>query len=103
MVGPSKGGSIAAATFKAQGGMIAKLLDSDFDAPFQVVSYVLGANGGPFQTYQQAANDGARWSGGAASIVNKSAPGASVFFDQIRVKGPDGAIREIPPIIFQLK
>ena len=103
MVGPSKGGSIAAATFKAQGGMLAKLLDSDFDAPFQVVSYVLGANGGPFQTYQQAANDGARWSGGAASIVSKSAPGASVFFDQIRVKGPDGAIREIPPIIFQLK
>jgi gliding motility-associated protein GldM len=103
MVGPSKGGTIAAATFKAQGGMIARLLDSDFDAPFQVVSYVLGANGGPFQTYQQAANDGARWSGNAAAIVSKAAPGASVFFDQIRVKGPDGATREIPPIIFQLK
>ena len=103
MVGPSKGGSISAATFKAQGGMIARLLDSDFDAPFQVVGYVLGANGGPFQTYQQAPNDGARWSGNAASIVQRAAPGASVFFDQIKVKGPDGQTREIPPIIFQLK
>jgi hypothetical protein len=103
MVGGSKGGSISAASFKAQGGMIARLLESDFDAPFQVVGYVLGANGGPFQTYQQAANEGARWSGNASSIVSRAAPGASIFFDQIRVKGPDGITREIPPIIFQLK
>jgi gliding motility-associated protein GldM len=103
MVGSNKGGTMSTAQFKASGGLIARLLDSDFDAGFQVVSYTLGANGGPFQTYQQAANDGARWTGGAAGIVTRSAPGASVFFDEIRVKGPDGIIRTIPPIIFQLK
>jgi len=103
MVGPSKGGGISAATFKAQGGLVARLLESDFDAPFQVIGYTMGANGGSFQTYQQAANDGARWSGGAGSIVSRATPGTSVFFDQIRVKGPDGIVREIPPIIFQLK
>jgi gliding motility-associated protein GldM len=103
MIGGSKGGTIPAATFKAQGGIVARLLDSDFDAPFQVVSYVLGANGGPFQTYQQSANDGARWSGNAASIVSRAAPGASVFFDQIKVKGPDGVVRELAPIIYNLR
>lgn len=103
MVGQSKGGSISAATFKAQGGLFARLLESDFDAPFQVVSYVLGANGGSFQTYQEGPNDGARWTGNAATIVSRATPGSSIFFDRIRVKGPDGLVREIPPIIFQLK
>jgi hypothetical protein len=103
MVGGSKGGSFSSANFKAQGGLVARLMESDFEAPYQVVSYTLGANGGPFQTYQQASNDGARWTGNAASIVSRSTPGTSVFFDQIKVKGPDGVLREIPPIIFQLK
>lgn len=103
LVGGSKGGSFSSANFKAQGGLIARLLESDFEAPYQVVSYTIGANGGPFQTYQQATNDGARWTGSAASIISRATPGTSVFFDQIKVKGPDGVLREIPPIIFQLK
>ena len=103
MVGASKGGSMPAATFKAMGGMMAKLLDSEFDAPYQVISYKLGANGGAFQTYQQSANDGPRWSGGAATIIGRATPGTSVFFDEIRVKGPDGIVRELPGIFFNLK
>jgi hypothetical protein len=103
MVGASKGGSMPAAQFKAMGGLLAKLMDSEFDAKYDVISYVVGANGGAFQTYQQAGNDGPRWNGGAAAIVNKATPGSSVFFDQIRVKGPDGRVRELPGIFFNLK
>jgi hypothetical protein len=101
MVGANKGGPISAALFKATQGLFAKL-DSDFDVQFQVIGYNVGANGGSFQTYQTASNEGARWTGNAASIINKATPGSSIFFDQIKVKGPDG-VREIPPIIFQLK
>jgi hypothetical protein len=101
MVGANKGGPISAALFKATQGLFAKL-DSDFDVQFQVVSYNVGANGGSFQTYQTSSNEGARWTGNAAAIINKATPGSSIFFDQIKVKGPDG-MREIPPIIFQLK
>lgn len=43
VISEKKGGAIAAAEFKAQGGLIAKLLESDFDARFQVMSYRLGA------------------------------------------------------------
>lgn len=103
MVGASKGGSMPAAQFKAMGGLLAKLMDSEFDAKYEVVSYVVGANGGPFPTYQQAANEGPRWNGSAGAIVGKAAPGASIFFDQIRVKGPDGKLRELPGIFFNLK
>lgn len=103
MVGPSKGGAISAAQFKAMGGIMAKLLDSEFDAPFQVISYKLGANGGAFPTYQEFNNDGPRWGGNAKSAVDRATPGSSIFFDQIRVKGPDGKIRELPGIYFNLK
>lgn len=103
MVGTNKGGSISAALFKAQGGLFARLLESEFDAPFQVLSYKLGGNGGAFPTYQEAPNEGPRWSGNAASIVSRATPGSSIFFDQIRVKGPDGKVRELPGIYFNLK
>jgi gliding motility-associated protein GldM len=103
MVGTSKGGSIPAAVFKAQGGLLARLLDSEFDAPFQVVGYKLGGNGGAFQTYQEATNDGGRWTGNASAIVNRATPGSSIFFDDIRVKGPDGKVRQLPGIFFNLK
>ncbi len=98
-----KGGKIAAATIKAQGGLIAKLEDSDFEAPFQVVSYVLGANGGSIPMYQQASNEGNRWSGTAQALVSKASAGTTLFFDQIMVIGPDGKVREITPMVFQLQ
>jgi gliding motility-associated protein GldM len=101
MVGANKGGSISTALLKATGGLFAKL-DSDFDVQFQVISYTIGANGGQFQKYESATNTGARWTGAAATIIQRATPGSSIFFDQIKVKGPDG-IRDIPAIIFQLK
>ena len=102
-VGGSKGGRISAAAFKAQGGMIARLEDSEFQAEYRVVSYVLAASGGPFPNYQQANNEGNRWGGAAKSIVDRATPGTTIFFDQIRVVGPDGKVKEITPIVFQLQ
>jgi gliding motility-associated protein GldM len=102
-VGASRGGSVSASTFKAQGGLIARLEDSEFEAPYRVVSYRLGASGGAFPVYQEAANEGNRWSGSAASIVSKATPGTSIYFDQIRVIGPDGRNVEVPPMVFNLK
>lgn len=102
-VGASKGGRISSAAFKAQGGLIARLEDSEFEAGFRVVSYVLAASGGAFPNYQQANNEGNRWTGGAKAIVDRATPGTTVFFDQIRVVGPDGKTREINPMVFQLQ
>ncbi|HEY8388618.1 MAG TPA: GldM family protein, partial [Parasegetibacter sp.] len=103
MVGTSSGGPMSAATFKAQGGLIARLKDSDFDASFKVVSYTLGAKGGPLSNYQQFNNEGPRWTGNAGNLIERVGPGSDVFFDDIRVQGPDGRVRSIPSIAFQLK
>jgi gliding motility-associated protein GldM len=102
MVGNSKGGAISSAAFKAQGGLIAKL-DSDFEAPFRVVSYTLGARGGEVANYQEFKNDGGRWSGDAGSLINRCGPGTSVFFDNVKVVGPDGRVRDVGSIFFNLK
>jgi gliding motility-associated protein GldM len=102
-IGSHKGGGISSAEFKAIGGLIARLEDSDFEAPFKVVSYKIGAEGGGISSYTEASNDGNRWSGNAASIVGRSTPGTHIFFDQIRVVGPDGKQREIAPMVFSLK
>jgi len=102
-VGSKKGGSIGSAELKAIGAVIAKLEDSDFEAPYKVVSYNVGAVGGPLQMYQTFPNEGNRWNGQAASLISRCGPGTRVFFDQIQVVGPDGRKREIPGVNFLLK
>lgn len=98
-----RGGPIPAGDLKAQGGIIARLVDSDFEAAFKVVSYSVGAVGGKYPVYQTSVNEGNRWSGAAATIINNATPGTSVFFDNIRVVGPDGRTRELPQMSFNLK
>ncbi len=102
-VGTHKGGAISSAEFKADGGLIARLENSDFESPFQVISYKLSAIGGSITQPVQASNDGNRWTGRAASIVAQSSPGTNVFFDEVHVKGRDGRDRELAPMVFMLK
>ncbi|MBS1935522.1 MAG: gliding motility protein GldM [Bacteroidetes bacterium] len=102
-VGSKKGGSMPSAEFKVMGGLIAKLENSEFEAPFRVVSYKVGAVGGGISQYSQAVNEGNRWTGAAEALIKRATPGTQVFFDEIRVIGPDGRQREITPIFFSLK
>jgi gliding motility-associated protein GldM len=102
-IGSKKGGAISSAELKAIGAVLAKLEESDFEAPYRVVSYKVGAVGGPIQLYQEFQNDGNRWTGQAASLITRCGPGSRVFFDQIHVIGPDGRNREIPGMNFTLK
>ncbi len=102
-VGTKKGGPISASEFKAIGGLITKLENSEFEAPFKVVSYKIGAVGGGVSQYMQYTNEGSRWTGQAESLVKRATPGTQVFFDEIRVVGPDGRNREIPGVFFSLK
>ncbi len=95
-VGNLKAGAVPSSNFKAMGGVIAKLEDSEFDAPFEVVSYNLGAVSSDIPDYTPALNNGPRWSGAAANLVNKLKPGALVVISNIQVKGPDGRVRTLP-------
>jgi len=102
-VGTKTGGVMSSAEFKANGALLARLADAEFQSPFLVVSYKVGALGGNISQYQEAPNEGARWTGAAAAIVAKSSPGTNIFFTEIHVKGKDGRVRELPPMVFNLK
>jgi gliding motility-associated protein GldM len=102
-IGSKKSGSISSAEMKAIGAVIAKLEDSDFEAPYRVLSYKLSAVGGPIQIYSEATNTGNRWSGQAAALLGRAGPGSTIFFDEIMVVGPDGKQRQIAPMKFNLK
>jgi len=102
-IGTHKGGAISSAEFKAIGGLIAKLEGSEFESPFKVVSYKLAAIGGNISSYQEAPNEGNRWTGNAANLVAKASPGTVIYFDAVRVVGRDNRVRELPPMVFNLK
>lgn len=104
MVGPSKGGKIQSNIFKAQDFLRAELLNFDFNARFNVTGatvYFAGAgfaNSGSIQT-------GTITSGNLAPIKSKidlCKPGSTVTFDDLKVVGPDGRTRTIPPVSFVL-
>lgn len=94
-VGNLKPGNVPSASFKAMGGVIAKLEDAEFDAPFEVVSYKLGAAGSGAD-FVQIENRGSRWTGDAAGLVGRLKPGSLVAITDIVVKDPGGKARTLP-------
>ncbi|WP_336516056.1 gliding motility protein GldM [Pollutibacter soli] len=94
-VGNLKPGRVSAATFRAMPGVIAKLEESEFEAPYEVISYNVGVmNQG--EDFMQQPNTGNRWSGSAANIIGKVKPGSIVMITDIRVKDPSGSQRVLP-------
>jgi gliding motility-associated protein GldM len=102
-VGTHTGGIVSSAEFKAIGGVLAKLQNSEFQSGFAVLDYKIAAVGGAITSYIESQNNGPRWSGQAASLVDKCTPGTHVFIDNLRCKGKDGRIRELPSMVFTLK
>ena len=104
MIGPSKGGRIQSNIFKAQDFIRAELLNFDFDARFNVVSATVYFAGAGFST-GGGVQTGTISSGSLAPIKSKMdlcKPGSTVTFDDLKVVGPDGRSRTIPPLSFVL-
>ena len=104
MVGPSKGGRIQSNIFKAQDFLRAELQGFDFDARFTVGSSTVYFAGAGFST-GGGVQTGSISSGSLAGIKNKielCKPGSTVTFDDLKVTGPDGRSRTIPPVSFVL-
>ena len=94
MVGPSKGGRIQSVMFKNQQYARADLEAFDFDARFSVVSATVYFSGANFPNVQQGSISGGSLAGISAQLA-KCIPGTSVTFDNVKVQGPDGAVRNI--------
>jgi len=93
MVGNSKGGRIQSVMFKNQQYCRADLEAFDFDARFSVVSATVYFSGANFPSVQTATINGNNL--GGLSQLSKCIPGTSVTFDNVKVQGPDGVVRNI--------
>jgi gliding motility-associated protein GldM len=100
-VGGKDGGNMPAAEMRVQNGLAAVLKNFDFDARFEVVSYQV--------TYLAKREDlvsaqcnGPYFSEQVKGFQRSMKPGDTVYFEEIRVKGPDGTVRRIPGIVFKL-
>ena len=104
MVGASEGGRIQANAFKAQQGVRADLKDFVFEGvKFDVLSYVFYATGSGFAEQPGISqNPGPYFNAESNRIKEKCKPGTTVVLDEVKVKGPDGASRTLPPIVFNL-
>jgi gliding motility-associated protein GldM len=94
-VGPSGGGRIQSVVFKNQSFARADLENFDFDAHFNIVSATLYFSGANFPSVQSAEIHGGSLDP-VKSFLQRSIPGTSVTFDNVKVKGPDGIVRSIP-------
>ncbi len=94
-VGPSGGGRIQSVVFKNQSFARADLENFDFDAHFNIVSATLYFSGANFPSVQSAEIRGGNLDP-VKSFLQRSIPGTSVTFDNVKVQGPDGIVRSIP-------
>lgn len=101
-VGMSKGPSMKAAEFKVQGGLRADLEDFLFDGVrYEVVSYRIGIDAKGKEYVEGEANS-AYFPASAMAAIRSLRPGDQVYFDNVRVKGPDGRVRDMPNINFKI-
>jgi gliding motility-associated protein GldM len=101
-VGVNKGGSMKAADFKVQGGLRADLEDFEFEGvKYEVVGYRVGISA-KGKEYQEGDATSAYFPGNVTASIRSLRPGDEVYFENIKVKGPDNVVRSMPSTIFKL-
>jgi gliding motility-associated protein GldM len=100
--GQPSGANVNAAAFKAQGGVGAGIKDFPFELQYTVVSYTLTVDTDEGDILSIPAT-GNSFEPIRAQLNTQVKAGKMVTIDNIKVKGPDGAIRSAPSLIYYIK
>lgn len=93
------GGLIKKERLKAMGGVISKLQNSDFDAPFQVISYqFILIRDTAFQ--KLIVNNGPRYNEAVKQLIEELQVNDHILITNIICKGPDLIERMVQPMEF---
>ena len=99
------GKSVDDATIKkteltAAAGVIAKMVDFEFDLKFEVVEFkvTMMVNGTPIEKMTK----GPAVSGDMKEIFQKAKPGQKVYIEGIKARGPDGTVRNLGSLSFKI-
>ncbi|MBP7407399.1 MAG: gliding motility protein GldM [Flavobacteriales bacterium] len=92
--------TIKKAELTAAAGVIAKMIDFDFDLKFEVVEYRLTmiVSGTPIEKMTK----GPAVSGDMREMLAKAKPGQKVFIEGIKARGPDGTVRNLGALAFKV-
>lgn len=102
-LGNKSDGAIGNGEFKAQLGVAAILENFDFDARCNIVGYTV-YRAEPRKDLKLAANEGSKFGGKAASLINEARPGDTYYFQDIKAKCPgDVAARTLNSMVFQIR
>ena len=84
----------------AAAGVIAKMIDFDFDLKFEIVEFKLTmvVSGTPIEK----ATKGPGVSGEMREMLAKAKPGQKVFIEGIKARGPDGTVRNLGALAFKV-
>ncbi len=103
MLSTKAGGIMSSGEFKNQQGVIAKLVNFDFDAKCDISGFRL-VRVAPRSDAEPALNRGKRYSGDAKGLVGKAKPGDRYFFEDIKCKCPgDKGPRSLPDMSFRIR
>ncbi len=104
MLGNNPSGTMGNGEFRAQGGLVPRLENFDFDARCDVVGFEL-TRVAARQDPVTAPNRGGTIADQARQLVNQAVPGDTYYFDNVRVRCPgDGeATRRINSLIFRIR
>ena len=83
------------------GGVVADLPGFDFDAKFIVTTFELSAvvKG----ALKSVVCSGNQLNSEARTILQSAGVGSKIFFDNVKAKGPDGSLRNIPGVTIKVK
>lgn len=84
----------------AAAGVIAKMVDFEFDLKFDIVGYkvTMIVGGTPIEKI----TNGAAVSGDMKEMFQKAKPGQKVYIEQIKARGPDGTTRNLGSLAFKV-
>jgi gliding motility-associated protein GldM len=92
--------TIKKAELTAAAGVIAKMLDFDFDLKFEVVEFkVTMVVGG---TPLEQATKGPAVSSAMREMFAKAKPGQKIYIEGIKARGPDGTVRNLGSLSFKV-
>ncbi|HRH70705.1 MAG: gliding motility protein GldM [Flavobacteriales bacterium] len=92
--------NIKKAELTAAAGVIAKMIDFEFDLKFEVVEYkvTMIVGGTPLEKMTK----GAAVSGDMKEMFAKAKPGQKIYIEQIKARGPDGTVRNLGSLSFKV-
>lgn len=101
MVAGKKGGKIEKNVLAAQAGVFAEMENFDFDLKFNIIEFTLSTTdrGGYFIGEK---TEGSTFTPAQYNLIDNLRRNSRVNIEDVKAVGPDGKVRNLPPIVFEI-